>query len=158
MFAVYLARLLRASRPQRRALSRSPSTSLLFLPALFVFNFSAWILELDLRTLDTMAWVIVATRILLPLGFLVALLQAERFAGRALRILLERLAAAPAPEQWRDAVAEALDDPALQARLLRAGHRPLPGAGRAPADAGGGRGAARVGPGRPRRRARWPRW
>ncbi len=114
VFALYVMRLLRASRPQRRSLAAVAVTSLLFLPAWFVFNFSAWILELDLQTLQTMAWGIVGARILLPLGFLVALLQADHFAGRALRVLLERLAAKPSPEQWRDSVAAALDDPALK--------------------------------------------
>jgi signal transduction histidine kinase len=114
VFAVYLTRLLRSSRPQRRSLIAVAVTSLLFLPAWFVANFSGWILKLDLETLETMAWVIVGTRILLPLGFLVALLQADHFAARALRLLLERLAAQPSPEQWRDSVAEALDDPALR--------------------------------------------
>ncbi|HEX5621334.1 MAG TPA: ATP-binding protein [Solirubrobacteraceae bacterium] len=114
VFAVYLMRLLRSSKPQRRSLLAVAVTSLLFLPAWFVANFSAWILKLDLDTLEAMAWVIVGTRILIPLGFLVALLQAEHFAGRALRILLERLAARPSPDQWRASVAEALDDPALQ--------------------------------------------
>jgi signal transduction histidine kinase len=114
VFVLYLARLLRSSQPQRRSLVAVAVTSLLFLPAWFVLNFSAWILELDLQTLQTMAWFIVGTRILLPLGFLVALLQVEHFAARALRILLERLAARPSPKQWRDSVAEALDDPELR--------------------------------------------
>ena len=114
VLALYVIRLLRASKPQRRSLVAVAVTSLLLLPAWFVFNFSAWILELDRQTLQTMAWVIVGTRILLPLGFLVALLQAEHFAGRALRVLLERLAGKPSPEQWRDAVAAALDDPRLK--------------------------------------------
>jgi signal transduction histidine kinase len=114
VFFVYLTRLLRASRPQRRSLIPVAVTSLLFLPAWFASNFSAWILEVDLQTVQTMQWVIVGTRILLPLGFLVALLQAEQFAGKALRILLERLAARPSPEQWRSSVAEALDDRELR--------------------------------------------
>ena len=114
VFVVYLMRLLRASGPQRRSLLAVAVTSLLFLPAWFATNFSAWILEVDLETVQTMQWVIVGARILLPLGFLVALVQAEQFAGKALRILLERLAAKPSPEQWRDSVAEALDDPALR--------------------------------------------
>jgi signal transduction histidine kinase len=114
VFIVYLVRLLRASGPQRRSLLAVAVTSLLFLPAWFVSNFSAWILEADLNTVQAMQWVIVGTRILLPLGFLVALLQAEQFAGKALRILLERLAAKPSPELWRDAVAEALDDRKLR--------------------------------------------
>ena len=129
VFAVYLWRLVSASRPQRRALTAVAVTSLLFLPAYFVTNFTAWVLEVtDLQLLDTMAWFIVATRILMPLGFLVALVQAELFASRALRTLLENLAARPTPERWRDMIAEALDD-----RRLRLGfHDPGTGTFREP--------------------------
>ena len=103
-----------------------------------------------------MQWAIVATRILLPLGFLIALLQAELFAGRALRILLERLAARPSPEQWRDSVAEALDDPTL--RLATATRRrPVPGAVGPPLAAGAGRAAA-CGCRSTATASRWPRW
>jgi signal transduction histidine kinase len=123
VFAVYLWRLRTASRPQRRALVAVAVTSLLFLPAYFVFNFAAWVLYLDPATLDTLQWGIVGARILLPLGFLIALLQAERFASRCLRTLLERLASRPTPEQWRDTIASALDD-----RSLRLGyHDPTTG-------------------------------
>jgi signal transduction histidine kinase len=111
---VYVMRFRNASRPQRRALAAVGVTSLLFLPAYFVYNFAAWILFLDAEVLDTLAWGIVVTRVLLPLGFLVALLQAGRFATGALRKLLERLAAHPTPERWRAMIAQALDDDALQ--------------------------------------------
>jgi signal transduction histidine kinase len=115
VFFVYLWRLLSASRPQRRALMAVAVTSLLFLPAYFIFNFAAWIVEIEnLDTLDTLAWGIVGARILLPLGFLVALLQADIFAARVLLTLLERLAAHPTPAAWRDSIAEALDDRDLQ--------------------------------------------
>jgi signal transduction histidine kinase len=114
VFVLYLVRLRRASRPQRRALVAIAVTSLLFLPAYFVLNFAAWILYLERSTLDTLAWAIVGARVLLPLGFLVALLQAERFAAKAFRRLLERLAAGPSPGHWRDIIAEVLDDPALR--------------------------------------------
>ena len=50
----------------------------------------------------------------MPLGFLVALVDAERFAVRALRTLLQRLATRPTPEEWRDTVAAALDDDSLR--------------------------------------------
>src|SRR6185436_12011063 len=63
---------------------------------------------------DALAWGVAATRALLPLGFLIALLQAERFAARALRRLLTLLAARPTPELWRADVAGALDDPSLR--------------------------------------------
>jgi signal transduction histidine kinase len=114
VFVVYLARLRSASQPQRRALMAVAVTSLLFLPAYFIHSFAASILKLDQATLDTLAWGIVGARILLPLGFLIALLQAELFAGRALRMLFERVAARPTPDQWRETIAEALDDPALR--------------------------------------------
>jgi signal transduction histidine kinase len=114
VFVVYLWRLVTASRPQRRALTAVAVTSLLFLPAYFAYNFSAWILKLGQPTLDVLAWGIAVTRVLLPLGFLIALLRAEQFAGGALRTLLTRLAARSTPEQWRDTISGALDDPKLQ--------------------------------------------
>lgn len=115
VFVVYLRRILRASRPQRRSLMAVAVTSLLWLPAYFASNFARTVLEIgDQGTLDALAWVIVVTRVLLPLGFLFALLQADQFALRASQRLLARLVARPTPEQWRDVVAEALDDSELQ--------------------------------------------
>jgi signal transduction histidine kinase len=123
VFVVYLARLQRASRPQRRSLAAVAFTSLLLLPAYFAYNFAAWILELDQGTLDTLNWGVVATRALLPLGFLIALLQADRFAAGALRTLVERLTTRPTPEQWRDEIARVLDDPALRLGYYDPGDR-----------------------------------
>jgi signal transduction histidine kinase len=114
VFVVYLARLRTASKPQRRSLAAVAVTSLLLLPAWFASAFAAGILNLTPATLDTLAWGVVATRALLPVGFLIALVQAELFAGRALRDLLERLAARPTPQQWRDVIAAALDDASLR--------------------------------------------
>ncbi|HET9738253.1 MAG TPA: hypothetical protein VFP78_09040 [Solirubrobacteraceae bacterium] len=54
------------------------------------------------------------TRILLPLGFLAALWQAELFAAASRGRLLERLGTRPTLEQWRNGIAAALDDPPLQ--------------------------------------------
>jgi signal transduction histidine kinase len=123
-FVVYLARLRTASSPQRRSLGAVAVTSLLYLPVYFVYSFAAWILIVDPATVDTLAWGVAATRALLPLGFLIALLGAERFAGKALRTLLELLAARPTPELWRDKIAGVLDD-----RSLRLGYHD-PGTGR----------------------------
>jgi signal transduction histidine kinase len=111
VLVVYAHRLATASRPQRRALMAVAVTSLLFLPAYFVANFAAWVLYVDPSTVETLQWAIVVTRVLLPLGFLVALLQAGGFAAGALQTLVERLAGRPSPERWRAIVAEALDDP-----------------------------------------------
>jgi signal transduction histidine kinase len=114
VLVVYVMRLAAASRPRRRALTAVAVTSLLFLPAYFAFNFSAWVLHLDQATLDVLAWNIVGARILLPLGFLIALLQAQRFAARALQRMLERLATRPTPEEWRETIAVTLDDATLR--------------------------------------------
>jgi signal transduction histidine kinase len=111
---VYAGRVRTASRPQRRALLAVAVTSLLFMPAYFVTNFARQFLQPDPETLNALAWSIVATRVLLPLGFLVALIQADRFAGSALRRMLEQLATRPTPQRWRDTVADALDDPPLR--------------------------------------------
>jgi signal transduction histidine kinase len=61
-----------------------------------------------------MSWFLLGARALLPLGFLVALLQAELFAGAVRGRLLEQLLGRPSPQQWRDAVAAALDDPPVR--------------------------------------------
>src|SRR4051794_3907653 len=114
VFFVYLWRIRCASRPQRRALMAVAITSLVYLPVFFALHFSAWMLDRGPATLDTLSWIVLAARALLPLGFLVALLQAELMAGRALSTLLERLGTRPSPQQWRDMVAGALDDPALR--------------------------------------------
>jgi signal transduction histidine kinase len=114
VLVVYVRRWFSASRPQRRALAAVAVTSLLFMPAYFASNLASQILKLAPATLDVLAWCIVCTRVLLPLGFLVALLQADRFAGAALREMLERLATRPTPHEWRETVAEALDDPDLR--------------------------------------------
>ena len=114
VLVVYLMRLGAASRLQRRALTAVAVTSLLFLPAYFAFTFSAWIVYVDQATLDTLAWALVGARVLLPLGFLIALLQAQRFAGRALQSMLERLATRPTREQWRETIATSLDDASLR--------------------------------------------
>jgi signal transduction histidine kinase len=111
---VYARRLSTASSIQRRGLLAVAVTSLLYLPAYFISTFAAEILMLKPSTLETLAWGAVGARVLVPLGFLLALLQADRVATRASRTLLERLVGRPTPEQWRDAIAEALDDPALR--------------------------------------------
>ena len=114
VLVVYAMRFLSASRPQRRALTAVAATSLLFLPAYFIFNFAGSVLFLDQNTLDTLSWGLVVARVLLPLGFLVALLQSRHFATTALQTLLEKLSARPTFDQWRGMVAGALDDDALR--------------------------------------------
>src|SRR3954471_8670887 len=98
----------------RRALFAVASSSLLFLPVFFVYHFSREVLGADPATLAVMGWVLVGMRVVLPLGFLVALFQAELFAGAARGRLLEQLLKRPCPQQWREAIATAVDDPSVE--------------------------------------------
>lgn len=113
VMAVFAARLRSASRPQRRALMAVALTSIVWLAAFFAFHLSRQ-LQLDAEVVDALQWCAAFARPLPPLGFLIALLQAELFAAHALSALLQRLAGGPTPRQWRDAVAGALDDDALR--------------------------------------------
>ena len=114
VLVVYALRLRDATHPQRRALVAVAATSLLFLPVFFVFHFSRLILEVEPDTLASMGWLVVGARILLPLGFLAVLWQAEFFAAASLGRLLERLATRPTVAEWRADIASALDDESLQ--------------------------------------------
>ena len=113
--AIYCRRLWTATRPQRRMLLVVAVSTLLLIPAYSAFNFSARILNVDSNLVSAaLEWAVVGTRVLFPLGFLIALLQAEVFAERALHRLLRDLANRPTLEEWRDMVADAVDDPSLR--------------------------------------------
>jgi signal transduction histidine kinase len=113
LLVVYAVRLKRATPPQRRALVVVAVNALLFMTAFVVWQGSR-VFNVDPATAYELAWGVVATTVLLPLVFLIALVQAELFAARALRTLLERLTTRPTPEQWRESVASALGDDALR--------------------------------------------
>jgi signal transduction histidine kinase len=72
------------------------------------------VLELNPTTLDALSWFVAATRVLLPVGFLLALLLAELRASAVQLALLEHLVTRPTPQQWRGAIAGVLDDPELR--------------------------------------------
>jgi signal transduction histidine kinase len=114
VLVTYALRVRAATRPQRRALIAVAASSLLFLPAFLAYHFSRVVLGVGPDTLEPFAWALVGARILLPLGFLAALWQAELFAATSLRRLIEQLATRPTAEQWRDDIATALDDPQLR--------------------------------------------
>jgi signal transduction histidine kinase len=114
IFVLFIVRLVRASPPRRRTRLAVAASSLLFLPIFVTFHTARAILEVDPATLEDLGWVLVAARVIFPLGFLAALLQADLFAGHAYRRLLAQLSFRPTPEQWRDAVADALGDPSLR--------------------------------------------
>ncbi len=112
--AVWIRRFRAATRPQRRMLVPVAASSLLLVPALFAFYFAVLVLGVEGGSYETLSWTLTGMWILFPLGFAVALLQADLFAGRAFRELLSELANRPTPERWRDIVAGALDDPSLR--------------------------------------------
>ncbi len=114
IFVVYLARLRTASRPRRRALIAVAASSLLLLPAFFTFHLARGVLEVDPLLVDDLGWLLIAARVIFPLGFLLALVQADVFAAKALRGLLAELSSHPSHARWRDAIAGALDDRALR--------------------------------------------
>jgi len=111
---VFARQLQSAPGPRRRALITVATTSLVFFPVFLVYQASRRFLDLDAATVDVLAWSQTITRMIFPLGFLVALVQADFFASRALERLLDRLTHRPSPRQWQDAVARSLDDPRLR--------------------------------------------
>ena len=111
---VFAQRLAVAPRPRRRALITVGLTSLVFFPMFLLFQLTRRVLELDIVAEETIAWIQAALRLIYPLGFAIALVQADLFASNALRQFLARLTDRPSPERWRDTVAEALDDPTVR--------------------------------------------
>ncbi len=114
---LFAHRLATAPHPRRRALVTVGATSLIFFPMFLVYQTSRRLLELDGLALESIQWVQTGLRIIFPIGFAVALVQADLFAGRVLHRLLERLTFASSAQQWRDTVADALDD-----RTVRIGY------------------------------------
>ncbi len=111
---VYIGRLRTATAPQRRNLIAVAVSSLLLLPALAVNYFALLVLGVGDRTAEVLGWLVVAAHVVFPLGFALALVQADVFAAQALRRLLVELVRRPTPEHWRTVVAGALDDPSLR--------------------------------------------
>ena len=112
--AVWIRRFRAATRPQRRTLVPVAATSLLLVPSLFVFYFSVLVVGVGESTYDALSWLLVGMWIVFPIGFAIALLQADLFAGQAFRRLLSELANRPTPSGWHAIVADALDDPSLR--------------------------------------------
>ncbi len=110
---VFLARLRNSTRPERREVAAVAATAFPFFPVLVLTCF-ATLAEAPASTQRTIAWLSTVAIMVFTLGFLVVLVQAELFAGAALRRLLTELAARPVPARWRDAVAAALDDASLR--------------------------------------------
>jgi signal transduction histidine kinase len=114
LIGVISRRLMTAPRPRRRALMMVAQTSLLFFPLYLLYQLARRVLGVEAPVVEAIAWVQIVARVVFPLGFALALLQADLFANGALRRLLDRLADKPSPEEWRTAVADSLDDPSLR--------------------------------------------
>ncbi len=130
VIAIIAVRIARSARPRRRALIAVAFTSLLFFPVFFAYQLLRRTLGADAPILEPLGWVNIGVRITFALGFAVALVQADLFAGSALRRLLDRLADRPSPEDWQGSVAESLDDPDLRLGFwdpMRGGYRQTDG-------------------------------
>jgi signal transduction histidine kinase len=114
IMAVYGRRLALATRPRRRSLLAVAATSLLLLPSFVIFHTARVLLSAPPETLQPLAWLLVGARVLYPLGFLLALIQAYLFANTALRHLLLALSENPGLRDWEAALSRAFDDPALR--------------------------------------------
>jgi signal transduction histidine kinase len=114
ILVLFIVRLLGASPARRRTRLTVAVTSMMFLPLFIAFHTARAILHVDPSLLEDLGWALVAVRVIFPLGFLVALIEAELFASRAFRRLLGELSLGPTPERWRDTVADSLGDPSLR--------------------------------------------
>jgi signal transduction histidine kinase len=111
---LYLWRLARASRPLRRELITVGLTSSLFMTIVVIFYIGTLIIHLPPETAAALSVLLIVARVLFPLGFLIALVQADYYALRSGMRLMRELAAGSSPDRWRDSVSAAVDDPSLR--------------------------------------------
>ena len=112
---LWIVRLRRATPARARALAPVAIASLIFFPVFFLFHLGRWVLALPPAVQEDLAWLLIAARLVFPLGFLIALVQADLWAGSARLRLLNELVRRPSARRWSDAVAQSLNDP--QARV-----------------------------------------
>jgi hypothetical protein len=112
--ALYLWRLAHASRPLRRELITVGLTSALFILIVITFYVGTLIIHIPPETAAVLSVLLVVARVIFPIGFLIALLQADYYALKASGRLMRELATGSSPERWRDTVADAVDDPSLR--------------------------------------------
>jgi signal transduction histidine kinase len=108
-------RLATATRPRRRALVPVYVSALtLTVPILVFHGVITELLSLDPETISKAGWFVTVSRIVLPYGFLLAIVQAAFFAATALKSIVGRMADNPNASQLRTILADALDEPALE--------------------------------------------
>ncbi len=119
-FLVLIAtRIAVASPPRRRVLASVYVVGAFWLTVFAGYQIAAYLVVTDARVYDTLGWLLVSARIALPLAFVVALLVARVFAGRALSTMLKRLGRRPGAAELERAARDALGDPALRLALWR---------------------------------------
>jgi hypothetical protein len=87
---------------------------ILTIPLLGFHGFAAGVLSLDADALSKAGWTVTIGRVLMPFGFMLAIVQANFFAGAALKRLIARISDSPSPAGLREVVADALDDPSVE--------------------------------------------
>jgi signal transduction histidine kinase len=113
--AVLIYRLATATRPRKRALLPVyvPAV-MLTVPVLIFHGVVTQHLDLEPGTISDVGWFLTAGRMLLPYGFLVAIVLSAFFAASALKTIVSRLADRPDAPELRRILADALDEPALE--------------------------------------------
>lgn len=119
-----ILRLAGASTPRRRALGPVTVVAALWTTAFCVYGLGVKELGASGLAESVLALGVVVPRMLLPVAFLLAPLQARAFAGSALEEMVERLGARASVAEREWVIARALDDPSLRLGFW------LPGAGR----------------------------
>jgi signal transduction histidine kinase len=113
--ACLVYRLVTATRPRRRALVSVYLPAItLTVPILVFHGVITQLLTLSPDGIDTAGWFVTVSRIILPFGFLLAIVQASLFAATALKRIVGSIADNPNATRLRATLADALDDPALE--------------------------------------------
>ena len=118
--ALLAVRVAVASRPRRRVLAPVYAAGGVYLAAFGAYGVAAYLIVTDLRVWDSLGWVLTATRITLPLAFLLALVLARMYAAGALATMMRSLWARPGPAEVERVLQGALGDPGLRVALYQA--------------------------------------
>jgi signal transduction histidine kinase len=123
IIGIQIARLFASSVPQRRARWPVAGVSLLFLVSFSAYYLSRGLVPVEGPAVAALEGVYLIARLLLPLGFLLALVRADFFAARAAHQLAERLAGVGNQADLRESLATALGDPGLRIGFWDAGRQ-----------------------------------
>jgi len=121
IIGIQVLRLVESSVPQRRARWPVAGVTLLFLVSFSAYYLSRALVPVEGPAVAALEGVYLIARLVLPVGFLLALVRADFFAARAARQLAERLAGIGSPTDLRESLATALGDPGLRVGFWDAG-------------------------------------